>query len=180
MRNASGVDPQPGDILLFYNSYGLGRFITTFTRSPFYHVALFAGGTELIEAGPKGVVRRDLRSREGGHQFVVVRAPEGKGPAALQWAHSKLGDGYDAKDLVIIALDRIFMHLHLNYAPGDRFTCGEFVASAFEQAGIRLFGDTKAADIVPADFAKLLAPHERRWVEQQKRARSRDGVIPRP
>jgi hypothetical protein len=98
-----------------------------------------------------------LRSNEGGHEFVVIPPPNAAGPRALDWAKSKLGDGYDNVGLAVLVLERIFMHLHINYRPsGDRFTCAEFVARAFEEAGTPLFPDLKSPEVIPADFARLI------------------------
>lgn len=151
-----GGRPQPGDLLLYFHARGMNRIITWFTRSPYYHVAFYEGDFKLIEARPKGVVRQDMRTRKGGGHFRVIPSPTGKSLEALQWAQSKVGDGYDHFDLVVIVLEHIFHHLHLNYTPRDKFTCGEFVAMAFQQVGAPLFPDRSPADVVPADFAKFL------------------------
>jgi uncharacterized protein YycO len=148
--------PAPGDILLFYHPRGLSRFITLLTRSPFYHVAIYAGSHEVIEAIPSGVVRRDINPQGRVRHHLVIAAPKGKGPATLAWAETKIGDGYDSKNLAGLVLDRVFAHLHVNFVIGDRYTCGEFVASAFEAVDVRLFSDIDAADVLPADFARLL------------------------
>ena len=150
------MTPAPGDILLFYNATGLNRAITWFLRSKYYHCAIYAGDGNVIEARPRGVVRRNLQSREGGHDFVVAPAPEGRGEAALAWGESKVGADYDRIDVVVIVLERVFRHLHLNYTSHDKFSCGEFVACAFENAGANLFPGKSADDIVPGDFARFL------------------------
>ncbi len=160
LKKALSRTPQPGDVLLFYNATGLNRFIAWFTGSPFYHVALYAGQGDVIEARPRGVVRRNLRRREGGHDFLVVPTSEGAGKAALAWAEAKVGAGYDRLDILILILERIFLHLHINYTPRDKFACGEFVARAFEEAGEPLFPDKAAGEVVPGDFAHLLPDKE--------------------
>lgn len=148
--------PRPGDILLFHRATGLNRIITWFTGSPYYHVAICESEFLVVEARPKGVVRRDLRSHEGGRHYRVAPAPEGKGEAALRWALGKLGAGYDRLDIAIIVLERMFRHLHINYTPRSKFSCGEFVAMAFQQVGAPLFPDHTPAEVTPADFAALL------------------------
>jgi hypothetical protein len=150
-----GVAPKPGDILLFHRARGLNRLITWFTRSPFYHVAIYAGDGRTVEARTRGVVHATLRGREG--NFCVLPAPKGRGRAALAWALRQVGDGYDERDLLIILLERIFGRLYLP-ARLDAFTCGEFVATAFDEAGVALFPDRDLAAVVPADFAELLPP----------------------
>jgi uncharacterized protein YycO len=146
--------PQPGDILLFHNARGTNNIASWLTGSPFYHVGIYAGDGKAVEARPRGVVHDTLRDRL--HDFMIVPAPEGKGSDALNWAESKVGDPYDKVGLAIIFLEHIFTHLHLNYTPGNRFTCGEFVATAFDRAGVRLFPDRDLDDVTPADFARLL------------------------
>jgi hypothetical protein len=148
--------PEPGDILLFYRATGLNRVITWFTRSAYYHVALYAGDHCVIEARPGGVIRRDLRGREGGHSYRVVPGPEGKGLDALRWAQERIGARYDRLDVVVIVLERVFRHLQINYTPRDRFSCGEFVALAYAEVGVTLFRDCRPTDAVPGDFARLL------------------------
>ena len=81
----SSMNPQPGDICLFYNARGLARLITWFTRSRFYHVALYTGDDCVIEARPRGVVQRDLRS-VGEHDYIIIPAPQNKGAQAIKWA----------------------------------------------------------------------------------------------
>lgn len=150
--------PQPGDVLLFAHATGLNRVITFFTRSRYYHVAIYAGDFHVVEARPQGVVSRDLRGPEGTHFCAILSNPAGKGDEALAWAKSQIGGKYDRWDILVIILEHVFTHLHLNYAPPGRFSCGEFVARAFQEAGARLFPDRDTDDIVPADFARLLPP----------------------
>lgn len=152
----SSPEPEPGDILLFAHARGLNRLITWFTHSQYYHVAIYAGAAHVIEARPQGVVRRDLRGPEGTHYAAVLPAPGGKGTAALAWAEGQIGAGYDRWDLLVILLEHLFRHLHLNYTPRGKFSCGEFVAEAFRHAGVDLFPGRESSEIVPADFARLL------------------------
>ena len=153
-------DPQPGDILLFHHARGENRFITLFTRSPFYHAAIYAGAGNAIESRPSGVRCNSLQGRE--NDFVVVPAPEGKGAEALAWARAQIGAPYDNLDVLVIILERLFTRLHLNYTPGNKFTCGEFVARAFAEVGVRLVPDRDIEDVVPGDFARLLLPDAER------------------
>ncbi|MDQ2798845.1 MAG: hypothetical protein M3Y13_04275 [Armatimonadota bacterium] len=150
--------PQPGDVLLFAHATGWNRLITFLTRSLYYHVAIYEGDFHVVEARPQGVVSRDLRGPEGTHFCAIIPNPDGRGLDALAWAQSQLGGKYDRWDVLVILLEHVFVHLHLNYAPPGRFSCGEFVARAFQEAGARLFPDRDAADIVPGDFAPLLPP----------------------
>ncbi len=160
---AARPEPKPGDILLFTNARGLNRMITWFTRSRFYHAAIYAGDGHVIEARPRGVIDRDLRGPEGAHTYAVIPAPDGAGQAALAWAKSQIGAKYDRFDVVIIVLDRIFRHLHLNYTPNDKYSCGEFVARAFQHAGVTLVPHCQPSETVPGDFEPLLvrAPPEK-------------------
>ena len=147
----------PGDILLFSRAQGgLGFFISLFTRSPYYHVALFEQDTFTIEARQRGVVRRDLRSKEGGHTWTVIPAPQGRGEAALAWACTQIGDQFDRFDFLVILLDRIVGRLKIHYEPFGKYTCGEFVAHAYREAGVVLFPDLQDADVEPADFARFV------------------------
>jgi uncharacterized protein YycO len=154
--------PKPGDILLFHNARGLNKLITGFTGSPFYHAGLYAGDGRTVEARTAGVVRQDLRGRE--NDFVVVPAPEGKGIGALAWAETQVGDAYDDLDIAVIILDRICRFIHFNYAPRNKFSCGEFVAVAFDRAGAHLFPKRDLSDVVPGDFARFAPFIERQNV----------------
>ena len=147
----------PGDIILFCGPHNaLSAIISLFTRSKFYHVAIVAGRNDIIEAVPQGVMRTSMNSKRN-HKFVAIPAPTASaGLAALKWAEVQVGDGYDPADVVAIVLERIFRHLHINLVHGDRYTCGEFVATAFDKAGLRLFPDIDCEAVVPPDFARLL------------------------
>ncbi len=135
---------------------GLGLVISLLTRSTYYHVALFDSGTFTIEARQRGVVRRDLRDKEGGHSWTVIPAPRGYGPAALEWARSQIGDKFDRLDLLVILIDRVFRPLRIHYEPFGKFSFAEFVARAYREAGVILFPELQDADVEPADFARFL------------------------
>jgi len=147
----------PGDILLFSRARGINRIITWATRSPFYHVALYTGDFQVVEARPRGVVARDLRKRDGGGVcFKVVPAPEGKGVGAVVWARTQIGDSYDVVGVLVLVLERLFVTLNLNYTARDKFSCAEFVATVYREVGVTLFPDLLPRDVVPADFERLL------------------------
>jgi uncharacterized protein YycO len=154
-----------GDILLFYRPVGKDRVISLVTKSPYFHVALGCEPHVIVEAVPRGVRRRDLRSAREQHPYLVIPAFTDSSAAAVAWALAQVGDGYDSADLAVIILHRIFKMFQINHTVGDRFTCGEFVASAYEHAGRRLFPDIDTEDVVPADFARFLP-------EKLRRARS--------
>jgi len=150
------MSPQPGDICLFYNARGLARLITWFTRSRYYHVALYDGDEHVIEARPRGVVRRNLQEA-GEHYYIVIPAPKNSGERALQWAKEQLGDGYDVPGVLVLVLERLFDNLHLNYKPShNRFSCGELVLCAFRETGTNLLPEHSPDTVVPADFAQLI------------------------
>ncbi len=153
---ATGADLSPGDIALFYRPRGRDRVISWLTRSPFFHVALCCAPHTLVEAVPKGVRKRDLRAVPDRHPFVIIPAFREAAAEAVSWALTQVGDGYDTADLAVIVLHRIFRDFALNYTVGDRYTCGEFVATAYEKAGRKLFPQLESEDVVPADFARLL------------------------
>lgn len=58
--------------------------------------------------------------------------------------------------MFVIALEHIFTHWHINYTTPDRYTCAEFVATAFDHAGVRLFPKMDLDEIAPANLAALL------------------------
>lgn len=151
------IDPQPGDILLFHHGPRLRDIlITMVTHSPFYHTALYAGSQHVVEARPQGVILNGLQGRE--HHFVVLPAPDGTGEAALAWARNQIGAKFDRLDFLVIFLEHIFTHWHINYTPYNRYTCAELVVTAFEHAGVRLVPGKLVDEIAPADLARLLPP----------------------
>jgi hypothetical protein len=101
-------------------------------------------------------VRRDLRTKEGGHSWTIIPAPKGHGGPALEWARSQIGDRFDRFDFLVIVFDRILGSPQIHYEPFGKYSCGEFVARAFREAGVVLFPDLQDADVEPADFARLL------------------------
>jgi len=101
-------------------------------------------------------VRRDLRSKEGGHTFTVIPAPEGKGAIALDWARARIGAKFDRIGLVVILVDRVVTRMRVPYHAVGAYSCGELVAKAFSAAGVRLFPDLEDDDVEPADFARFL------------------------
>jgi len=158
----SCLKPQPGDLLLFHNARGMNKLITIFTGSPFYHVALYVSPGRALEATLKGVGYRSLRGKE--NSYVVVPAPKGHGREALAWAKTQIGASYDRFDLVVIVLDKLFRCLHFNYTSPGKYSCGEFVETAYEKAGIRLIPDRDLDDVVPGDFARYVPAAERRQI----------------
>ena len=154
MKRLSPDEPRPGDILLFVRPHRLLDYvIKLFTLSKYYHVAIYAGNGRVVEARPKGVVQNGLEGREGGYD--VIPAPEGRGPEALAWALTQLGAGFDRWNMLVVLLEHLFVRVRLNRTPHGKYSCGEFVATAFDHAGIRLFPDRDLDDIEPKDFASL-------------------------
>ena len=160
-KKPTTVKVNPGDILLFRRATGICRIITWLTRSCYYHVGIYAGNAHVVECRPVGVVLRDLRLGKEGIVFAVIPAPEGKGLRAVKWAKSRLGSLYDPIGVLNILSDRIFAHLNIHYAPRNRYTCGHFVALAYENAGVRLFPDLESTDVLPVDFERMLPPDAR-------------------
>jgi hypothetical protein len=156
------MHPKPGDLLLFHNAKGLNRMITVFTGSPFYHVALYVSKDRAIEASLKGVGYRNLRGPE--NSYVVIPSPAGNGRAAVAWAQTQLGAKYAGLDLAVIVLDKFFRFLHFNYTPPGKYSCGEFVETAYEKAGARLIPDRDLDDVVPGDFARFVPAAERKQI----------------
>lgn len=152
-------DARPGDVLLFNRAKGFNRLITQYTRSPYYHVAICCAPYHVVEARPRGVVIRDLRGTDGDKRFEVIPAENVGGreaaQKALEWAITQVGDGYDPLSSVAVVLHRTFNVSSGEVSLHERWACGEFVATAFETAGVKLFEKPVTA-VVPADFEPLL------------------------
>lgn len=149
------IAPRPGDIVVFARAHrSFDYLIKIFTLSRYYHAAIYDGEGHVIEARPGGVARNSLQGREGA--YAIVPAPEGHGEAAIGWARTQIGAGYDRLNMLVVVLEHIFVRLHLNYTPAGKYSCAEFVATAFDHAGVRLFTDRDLNDIEPKDFIRLL------------------------
>jgi uncharacterized protein YycO len=156
------VKAEPGDLLLFTRAKGLNRTITWLTRSSYYHVGIYRGDNQVIESRPRGVVCRDLNGPDGDKSFVVVPAPGGReaGLAALRWAETQIGNGYDAAGAFVIILDQLFS-CSLPYTTHKHFSCGELVAKAYAEAGYELLPHRVPECVVPADFEQFLPENEK-------------------
>lgn len=151
--------PQTGDLLLFHNAKGMNKFITMFTRSPFYHVAIYDTDNMVVEAQLPGIQHNNIGRHSG--DYVVAPAPEGKGREALAWAKTQIGDAYDRFDLVVMFLDHLCRFIHFNYQPRNKYTCGGFVATALYEVGVPMFPKDRLSDVVPADFEHLVSEDQR-------------------
>jgi uncharacterized protein YycO len=155
-----GIDAQPGDLLLFTHARGLNRLITWYSRTPYYHIAFYAGGPFVVEARPRGVVRRDLRGPDGDKSFVVVPAPCSRELArgALRWAEDRVGLGYDPINVGTMVLDRALPCWRVPEVPNNRYACGELIVEALRAQGFDPMPGAQAADVLPSDFMKYLPP----------------------
>ena len=149
---------EPGDILLFAGAKGINLLIAWFGGTPYFHAAIYAGDDEIVEARPSGVARRNLTTKYGSHCIAVLPAPGGRdcGRKALAWAQTQIGAPYDPIDLLVIFLERVFRKWQINYTTKNKYSCGEFVARAWIEAGNPLLPQRDPDDTQPADIAKLL------------------------
>ena len=157
----------PGDVFLFFRPHRMVDYAYKLLMlSRYYHVAIYEGDGKVIEARPKGVGRHDLAGREGG--YVVIPAPDGRGKEALDWAATQIGAGYDKMDNFVVALEHVFVRLHINKVPSGKYSCAEFIATAFFKAGIKLFPDRDLNDVEPKDFEKYLTKDDKHRVRHTK------------
>jgi cell wall-associated NlpC family hydrolase len=160
------VEPRPGDLLLFYGGHRLGWWIECATRSPFYHVALYDDAGYVVDAAPRGVVRRRVDDGTTGTRYIVAPAPEGRGEAALAWTKEQIGRPFDALGMLVVlghlALGRTPLPIthFVGTRPRRRFTCSHLVAQAFRQAGVELAPGREPAMVAPGDFACLAAAED--------------------
>lgn len=143
----------------------MNRIITMVSGSRYYHVGIYAGGTEVIESRIKGVSKRDLSEARLQLKFRVIPAPGGPevGRVALQWANKHMGERYAYFSVFTMSLDRIidrfFGPVDFIWRQRARVSCGEFVAQAYEAAGEKLFPGMDSDSVAPWDFARLLRQH---------------------
>lgn len=154
------LEAKAGDLLLFNRAKDTNQLITRFTQSPFYHVGIALGEGKVIEARLRGVVIRDLAGNDGDRRFEIIPLSQiGKAEdaeKAIAWAKAQLGDGYDPVNVLAIVLNRCLESFSYNPSIPDRWTCGEFVATAFLQAGNDLFPGRDPENIIPGDYAQFL------------------------
>lgn len=147
--------PRPGDVLLFTNASGLSKVIPWLTGSRYYHCGLYEGKGCVLEARPQGVVRRKISD----HPDVVVRVipmPTEQGEAAVGYARSCLGKNYDVLDILFIMMKHQFPRITLKYSNHDSLVCSELVVLAWRKAGVDLFPEKKADEVIPGHFQALL------------------------
>ncbi len=151
---------RPGDILLFNRAKGSNRLVSWFTNSKFYHVGISLGENHVLEARLRGVVIRDLLGPDGDKRFQIIPfenvGGQEKALAARDWALTQLGDSYDVLDAFTIVLDKFFGRNAFNFTLPNSWTCGEFVATAFEKIGHDLLPDVPNNSVVPDDFTQFL------------------------
>ncbi len=152
--------PKRGDILLFCHARGISRLIPWFTKSRYYHCALYEGGGLVLEARPNGVVRRDI-SKDPKMVFRVIPMPDGAGTPALDWARDKLGAKYDVFNVLIIIVRTYFPRLHVPHINRNSFFCSEIPVIGWQRAGLDLFPGRLAEELIPGDFAQFLPPDSR-------------------
>jgi hypothetical protein len=152
------INARPGDLFLFTRARKLNLLITAYSRTPYYHVAFYAGGPFVVEARPRGVVRRDLRGPDGDKDFVVIPAPCDRETAvrALRWAEDRIGLGYDPLNTMAMVIDRSIPFVNIPPLPNHRFSCGELVTKALREAGFDPLPGMEAEDVLPSDYMRFL------------------------
>ena len=164
-RRSALDNANPGDIVLFHHARGWNRIITRFSGSRYYHVALYAGGQNVIESRVKGVTMRDVSQAKIRLHFRVIPAPGGSevGKVALDWALTQMGQRYAYFSIGALIFDRLIERVlgpvDIVWHQNERVSCGELVAKAYEVAGMKLFPNQESDEIAPWDFAKLLRSH---------------------
>lgn len=144
-----------GDIILFDPDGSVGSFlIDVVTHSHYHHIALYDGDGMVIEAMPGGVRNYPLGKRKVIGIRPAVALPQKL--IAIGWAHSKIGDPYDHRALLMIGLDRVFPHMRDSNPSASRFICAVFISEAYHHAGIDLLPGKDWNDLVPGDFTELL------------------------
>ena len=147
--------PLPGDILLFSNAVGYTKLVPWFTGSRYYHVAIYEGDGKVLEARPSGVVRRDI-VHEPGNIFRIIPMPRENVSTVLNAGRCCLGKRYDLLSVLFIVLNHSFPRLRLHWSSENSFVCGEFVVYCWREAGLDLFPDQNAGQVIPADFQPFL------------------------
>ncbi|MEO7716915.1 MAG: hypothetical protein ABIY70_11990 [Capsulimonas sp.] len=149
------IEPKAGDLLLFVRPHRLFDYVIKLLMwTPYYHVGLYTGDNSVLEARPWGVAINTLQGRED--WFVVAPAPEGKGPEALAWAKTQIGARFDRWNMLHVLLEHLSIKVPMTSLPSGKYSCGEFVATAFYHAGVRLFPNEDLDDVAPKDFARFL------------------------
>ncbi len=157
---ARPTGPRRGDILLFCHARGFSRLIPWFTKSRYYHCALYEGENRVLEARPGGVMRRDI-SKDANMIFRVIPMPDDAARPALDWSRQQLGCKYDVMDVIFIILRYYFPRFKFPHTNPNAFFCSELLVMAWRKAGLDLFPGQEAQEIIPGDFERFLPPDAR-------------------
>lgn len=130
------------------------------------HAAFYIGGGEVVEAFPKGITKRDLKSAYLDQPFDIICLRR-KGTSAsdfdeaVEFCKSKVGVKYDTKALayyVILNILPPIFHFLLtsrwfnNLINNENaFYCSELVGTAYLKQGAYCF-DRRPSKVMPVDF----------------------------
>jgi hypothetical protein len=159
----SVADLLPGDIVVSRENSLASRFIRWATNSPWSHVSIVTFEGKLIGAvPPAGVCIRPLSVLTDYEVYRFILATPDMVDYVLRWCESKIGDGYDFKQVVLVGY-RLLIGKLATYK-GDpnphAYMCSEFVAEAWGSVGWHMAPILD--NMLPGDFVKLPASTVRR------------------
>jgi len=144
-----------GDVLFLHGTSATSRGIEWFeglaynqAAAQFSHVALYAGGGQLLEA--QGFRRHavDIRSVTEYPVVSVKRAilTQADQYALILAAMKEMHDGYDYPEIAVLLM-RYLWHLKIAYQSSKRVECAELVIRCYESIGIHLSDDSSPAGL---------------------------------
>ena len=163
---------QPGDVILTshleFSVIKIGNFCKNgYGRRVWTHSALYIGNGEIVEAFPKGIVRRKLKEAYLDEKKTGLRIlrrkhlPQDAVGRIVSFCTQAPGKPYDLRALIYFPLANLLPPSlsfvltpgylgHWFNQPGSYF-CSELLSEAFEQADAYCF-EREPFQVMPADF----------------------------
>ena len=148
---------QPYDIIVVYNPKSwLHKLIYRVTEYKAGHVALYVGNGKIYQATSHGVQCNDVRNYTDKHKIFICRYWENlltqmHNDAILQYCEKSAGKKYAFLQLAMMLLKYTFRLSRVPDVSKSAMICSEFVAEAFEYAGIDLCFKP-SHEVTPADI----------------------------
>lgn len=167
---------KPGDFGIAKTNGLMGRVIRIGTTSRYNHAFIYVGIVDghptIIEANPAGIQIEWLSEYDRSqYEFSDLPLSDDQAKKIITFAYSKVGTPYGWSDLVALVL----LTLHIGHQDSrkllrwkwvekvatrtDRLVCSQFVAEAYEAAGIAI-SDKRSWECNPGDLAEGLLRHD--------------------
>lgn len=145
---------QKGDIIFTYPTNLYGRLIAWATRSPFSHVALYAGDGYIIESNAF-VRTRQIYRKDFYDEYEIMTHPtlsEEEREAIVAYAIERIGARYDYLQILAIII-RMITGLHISlFDQPHRYICTELIGKAYASIGVSLLPHIPTDSVSPSEL----------------------------